>query len=101
LSAKHGLVAPRDVLEPYDEWMKDKSRQERRAWSQAVLADLFARVGDVRGRAFEIHAGAEYFDFGLRDGLVRAGAIVEIPTEHLRQGEQLALYRDGPESPGR
>lgn len=99
LSAKHGLVAPTDLLEPYDETLNAKGRAERRAWSQTVLDDLAARLGDLHGRAFEIHAGASYGDFGLRDGLLRAGATVEIPTEHLRQGEQRALYRDGPRGP--
>jgi hypothetical protein len=96
LSAKHGLVTPEQVLEPYDQTLTAKSRSERRAWTQSVIADLDSQIADLSRHTFEIHAGAAYWDFGLRDDLVRAGARVEIPTEHLRQGEQLALYRDGP-----
>jgi hypothetical protein len=96
LSAKHGLVLPSEVLEPYDETLNDVGRAGRREWSQGVLASLRRVLGDLGGRTFEIHAGATYWDFGLCDGLLRAGAAVEIPTEHLRQGEQRALYRDGP-----
>lgn len=99
VSAKHGLVAPEQVLKPYDETLTAKSHSERRLWSRSVIADLRSHVADLSRCTFEIHAGAAYWDFGLRDDLVRAGARVEIPTEHFRQGEQLALYRDGPPAP--
>jgi hypothetical protein len=96
LSAKHGLVSPEQVLDPYDETLTNKSVADRRAWGQSVIANLRSQLGDLGDYLFEIHAGATYRDFGLRDGLVRAGAVVEIPAEGLAQGKQLALYRDGP-----
>jgi hypothetical protein len=91
LSAKHGLVAPDDVLEPYEETLKHKSVHAKRDWAAGVLAQLTESV-DIPGTLFEVHAGAEYRNFGLVEGLRRWGATVEIPTEHLGQGEQLEFY---------
>jgi hypothetical protein len=91
LSAKHGLVAPDDGLERYDETMNDKSAAARREWAAIVLRQLELLV-KFPGNVFEIHAGAAYRKFGLVNGLRDRGAIVEIPAEHLGQGEQLAFY---------
>jgi hypothetical protein len=95
LSAKHGLVSPERVLEPYDETLRGISAQARRRWSQGVLAKLQRSVGHLGGHTFEIHAGVDYRNFGLVAGLHAKGAKVDIPTEGLRQGEQLAFYNAG------
>ena len=92
LSAKHGLLEPTALVEPYDETLKTKGRLERRRWSESVLEQLDAALGDLAGATFEIHAGAEYRDHGLTAGLVGRGAFVEVPVEGLRIGEQLAFY---------
>jgi hypothetical protein len=92
LSALHGLVDPSRVLEPYDHTLKDVSAIDRRAWSSGVVEDLKRTVGNLAGVTFEVHAGAEYREFGLREGLEREGAIVEVPTSGLRMGEQLSFY---------
>src|SRR4051794_37671453 len=65
LSAKHGLLAPSDVLEPYDDTLNAKSRAQRRAWSGDVLGSLRTQLDQLAGCVFEIHAGASYWDFGL------------------------------------
>ncbi len=100
LSAKYGVVAPEQVVEPCDETLGWMSREERRAWSRAVVTALRAKLHDLSAYTFEIHPGAAYLDFGLRDSLVAEGAAVEIPSLHLRLGEQLALYRRGPRPNG-
>lgn len=100
LSGKYGLVAPEQVVAPYDETLARMSREERRAWSRAVVAALRDQIHDRRSYTFEIHAGAAYFDFGLRDSLVAGGAAVEIPSLHPGLGEQLALYGRGPRPNG-
>lgn len=92
LSAKHGLLEPTTLVEPYDETLKTKGRLERRRWSESVLEQLDAALGDVAGAIFEVHAGAEYRDHGLTAGLLARGARVEVPVEGLRIGEQLAFY---------
>ncbi|MFZ6005759.1 MAG: DUF6884 domain-containing protein [Actinomycetota bacterium] len=92
LSAEHGLVHPASVLEPYDRALKDMGRAERRAWSEHVLRSLDDAEGDLDGAVVEIHAGAEYRDFGVTDGLRRRGCQVEVPTEGMRIGRQLQFY---------
>lgn len=95
LSALHGLVHPDQVLEPYDMTLKDAGRAARRAWARQVLVDLDERVGLGRGDEVEVHAGAEYREWGLLDGLRVRGVEVIIPTEGMPLGRQLAFYNQG------
>ena len=92
LSALHGLVTADTVLEPYDKTLNGASVAAKRAWAAMVVAQLEAEV-DVPRTTFELHAGAQYADFGLVDGLRHRGATVVIPTAHLAIGEQLAFYK--------
>ena len=94
LSALHGLVHPSDVLAPYDLAMKDLGRAERRAWSSRVLADIDKRMQVSPGAVIEMHAGAEYRDFGLAAGLERRGCTVVNPTKGLGIGRQLQFYKE-------
>ncbi len=61
-----------------------------------VDEDLKRTLGNLAGMTFEIHAGTEYREFGLRQGLEREGARIEIPTKGLRMGEQLSFYAGQP-----
>jgi hypothetical protein len=92
LSAKHGLVTPDEVFEPYEETLNHKSVEAKRDWAARVVVQLIESV-DIPGTVFEVHAGAAYRNFGLVAGLRGRGATVEIPTEHLGQGKQLEFYR--------
>jgi hypothetical protein len=93
LSAAHGLVHPDAVLAPYDVTLKDTGRAQRRTWTRSVLHAIDERVHPEAGDVFELHAGAEYRDFGLVDGLRGRGCKVEIPTEGMRIGQQLRFYQ--------
>lgn len=93
LSAAHGLVDPSTVLEPYDVTLKNAGRAACRAWSARVLASVGELVRPVRGDIFELHAGAEYRDYGLVAGLTAQGFAVEIPTLGMPIGLQLRFYR--------
>lgn len=93
LSAEHGLVHPDEVLGPYDVTLKDASRLARREWSARVLRTMDKRVQPGPGDIFEIHAGTEYRDFGLVEGLRTRGCKVEIPTEGMRIDHQLRFYK--------
>lgn len=73
-------------------WISDYSADERRQLSQEFVDSLLQRVGSVRGKVIEIHAGKKYIDNGLEDGLRQAGAVVRKPLEGLRHGEQLRWY---------
>lgn len=99
LSAKHGLVAPGEMLDPYDETLTTKGSRERHAWSDRVLTQLSNALGNIERYDFEIHAGTAYTDHGLRSGLVSAGAGVTQPTAGLSLGRQLAFYKHQPPLP--
>jgi hypothetical protein len=57
-----------------------------------VLRTIDERIKPEPGTVIEIHAGADYRDWGLVDGLFARGLLVEIPAEGLRSGEQLQFY---------
>jgi hypothetical protein len=44
LSAKHGLLSPDDVIEPYNESLLNKNDSERRVWAERVHQSLLARI---------------------------------------------------------
>jgi hypothetical protein len=90
LSAKHGLVAPDTVIDPYELTLKGSTSTAKRAWSERVVEQLGAGLTQLRGKYFEIYAGKDYFDFGLRNGLLDAGATVSLPWEHLGLGQRMA-----------
>lgn len=94
VSAKHGLVHPVEVLAPYDETLKDASHITRRRWSEAVLVAIDERIRPQQGEIFEIHAGSEYRDFGVVEGLADRGCVVTVPTEGMRFGPQLRFYKE-------
>jgi hypothetical protein len=96
LSAAHGLVDPDSCLEPYAFTLKDQSRARRRAWSSSVLAAIDRQVVSRPGDIFEIHAGAEYRDYGLVEGLQARGCVVVVPTAHMPIGKQLQFYSQAP-----
>jgi hypothetical protein len=93
LSGKHGLVHPDDRLAPYDVSLKNAGRPARREWSTRVLAAIDSRVRPVAGDVFEIHASADYREFGLIEGLRTRGCVVEVPTRGMGLGQQLKFYR--------
>jgi hypothetical protein len=91
LSAKFGLLAPGDVISPYDVYLADQSPGYQRAWGEFVTVQLEQYENALRGRRIEVHAGAAYVD-PLRRPLTARGAVLAVPLAHLRQGEQLAWY---------
>jgi hypothetical protein len=90
LSAKFGLIAPEEVVAPYDVYLADQSSEYRNAWGRWVTAQLVARR-DLSGAKIEVHAGQAYCE-PLRAPLAAAGATLCQPLAGLRQGEQLAWY---------
>ncbi|MEX1046188.1 MAG: DUF6884 domain-containing protein [Actinomycetota bacterium] len=93
LSAKYGLIDPDESIEPYDVEMVKLRGPERLSWGEGVTSALRQRFGELKGKAFEIHAGDEYVTpIGSR--LRKEGAEIVRPLEGLRFGEQLAWYTD-------
>ena len=93
LSAKHGLLAPDTVIEPYDLALSHLRAPERRQWSRRVLTDLIAATPTLQGKVVEIHAGKDYAENGLTEGLRDLGAIVCRPLAHIGIFNQPAWYR--------
>lgn len=86
LSAKHGLVAPDTIIEPYDETLNRMPAATRRAWAKRVLKDLdqILQPGD----RVVILAGERYRK-DLIDPIQQMGCSIEIPMQGLKIGEQL------------
>jgi hypothetical protein len=78
LSAKHGVVDPDTVIEPYDETLNEKSAAERRSWAAKVTQQL----SSCRHDRLTVLAGEAYC------GWVE-GFNVERPMQGLGIGQQL------------
>lgn len=91
LSAEHGLVAPDELLAPYDRRLSKSDREYRRVWGARVAAQLAAAVGPLSGKAVEVHAGSAYIE-PIRQHLMAAGATLIEPLAGLRLGPRLAWY---------
>ena len=93
LSAKHGLVDPDQPLEPYDRRLSELPGGQRRAWGEDVASNLEERLGSLKGKALEIHAGEKEYVVPLEPPLRRRGARLVLPLQGIDQGSQGAWYR--------
>lgn len=91
LSAKHGLVDPDQVLEPYDLRLSDTPPSYQSAWGHRVVQKLAHAAGPLRGKTIEVHAGVVYTN-SIRGPLRDAGADLIEPLEGLTMGRRLAWY---------
>ncbi len=89
LSAKHGLLEPTAVVEPYEETLNGKTSEERRAWARRVWTALRRRLRP--GDRVTILAGKNYREF-LCPFLAEYGCRVEVPLRGLRIGQQLQWF---------
>jgi hypothetical protein len=60
-----------------------------------VLESIRQCLGELDRLTFEAHAGSNYLDFGLVEGLIGAGAEVVRPAQGLGLFEQQAFYASG------
>lgn len=98
LSARHGLVVPGQVLEPYEQSLHELTEQGRREWSWRVFAQLRtglelgqqpAAYWDVPVRtALVLLAGRTYIRYLVPD-LEAAGYQVITPLAGLGYGQQV------------
>lgn len=88
LSAKYGVVALDDEIEPYEKTLNNMPAQEIRQWATRVLEQL-AEKTDLTNDRFIFLAGAKY-----RKYLIPHMTHVEVPLEGLRIGEQLHKLRE-------
>lgn len=95
LSAKHGLVAPDRVIEPYEQTLHRMRIAARRQWSAQVVSQLSTQV--PVSSELVVLAGARYREF-LQPSLEQLGYPLRVPMHGLQIGEQLAWlkrYRSG------
>lgn len=86
LSAKHGILHPSQLVEPYDQSLYHLSAPERRRWSEMVVKQLIAIAPP--GTEFVILAGKRYRE-GIVEPLENAGYNTTIPLQGLGIGKQL------------
>jgi hypothetical protein len=91
LSSQWGLVAPEQVLAPYDLYLGDQPQSYRRAWGQFVAEQLSLRVPFVRDTCVEVHAGQVYIE-AIRGPLTERGVRLVNPVKAGSQGEMLQWY---------
>jgi hypothetical protein len=94
LSAEHGLVAPDQVIAPYERTLNRMGISDRRTWGDRVAAQLVEAVPDLSRVVFL--AGQRYREF-LVPHLDRRGVEVSVPMKGLGIGKQLSwLGRNSP-----
>ena len=87
LSAEHGLVAPDQVIAPYERTLNTMRAADRCAWGERVAAQLAEAVPDLSRVVFL--AGERYREFLARH-LASRGVEVSVPMEGLGIGQQLS-----------
>jgi hypothetical protein len=97
LSAEHGLLAPDEIIAPYEKTLNRMGVAERRGWAKRVIAQMDSKLPTCE--QIVLFAGARYREF-LMDYLGRRAQRVIVPLEGLRLGQQLAwLSRHKPGVP--
>jgi len=86
LSAKHGILHPAHLVEPYDQSLYHLSALERRQWSEIVVKQLIAIAPPPA--ELIILAGKLYRE-GIVEPLQNAGYNTTIPLQGLGIGKQL------------
>ena len=89
-----GLLCPNTEISPYDRELRGLPALELRKWSKKVLDKLEEKEPELEGKTIEIHAGKEYIEYGLEEGLIEGGAHVRRPLKGLGIGYQLKWYQD-------
>jgi len=92
LSAEYGLLAPDQVVAPYDRSMATAPTAYREAWGPWVLARLETMAGSVRRMRIEMHAVSQAASEGLRRQLLGNGATVLEPLRGLSVQDRIAWY---------
>lgn len=83
LSAKYGLLALNDIIEPYEKTLKNMETSERKAWALDVLEKL-RKETDLTSDRFIFLAGMPY-----RENLVQHIKHYDVPMEGMPFGRQL------------
>jgi hypothetical protein len=90
LSARHGLLSPEDLVEPYNQTLKSMPQGKRLSWAKLVLKQLRSHLSGEESLCFL--AGNSYREY-LLDPLIDIGCKVSVPLEGLSIGRQLQWYK--------
>ncbi|MCY4379942.1 MAG: hypothetical protein OXC39_09000 [Candidatus Dadabacteria bacterium] len=80
-SAKYGLLHPGKEVEAYDLTLSKLPVPEHRKWAKRILDGLREEVPTIWRKIIEIHAGMYYIEYGLEEGLRKAGRRVHSKIE--------------------
>jgi len=89
LSAKHGLLAPEQLIKPYNKTLNEMPIDERRIWAREVFRVLVDEQALAPGDETILLAGAHYCEF-LVPFLRAFGVRVLQPLRGLGIGQRLA-----------
>jgi hypothetical protein len=92
LSAKHGVVRPDQVIEPYEQTLVGASREERRRWAGMVHKQLLDSP-EYQGAKTLLWLAGENYRSELLPLLGADGKRTAIPLAGLAQGKQLSWLR--------
>ena len=90
LSAKHGLVEPSRIIEPYEQTLNKMTRHAREEWAQHVCSELdsiLPKRADVL-----LLAGQRYRE-DIEKFLLKRGHTIAVPLRGLSLGRQLAWLK--------
>jgi hypothetical protein len=90
VSAKHGLLAPDEILMSYEKTLNTMAITARKEWAMHVLAQLYKAVPHIRRVVFL--AGERYREF-LADELRNRHILVSVPMRGLAIGKQLSWLK--------
>lgn len=86
LSAKHGLISPDMVIEPYEKTLNKMSREDRRKWAENVFGEIKKYTKAIDEITFL--AGLPYRQ-DLTPLLLKRGNKICVPMEGMGIGKQL------------
>ncbi len=93
LSAKHGLLLPHEVIEPYEQTLKTMKRKEKKQWAERVYKKLKDKYDFKEISEIYFHAGMDYREH-LFSILQKENVRIQVPLDGLRQGKQLQWYNN-------
>ena len=88
LSAKYGLLEESDIIEPYNETLKEKNEHDKKVWAYNVIVSMKSKKIDLEKDEFYIFAGLEY-----RKYLCQKIKNYNIPLKGLSIGNQLKFLK--------
>lgn len=88
LSAEHGLLAPHEIVAPYETCLHDFTKAERRAWADHVWEQL---RNEIRSESHVVVLAGTCYREHLVSRIKAQAASIAIPMKGLGIGQQLAF----------